>query len=99
MLRVVLSAAARHSISQVLRETFQENVGPARAEVLEAVEGLALLVGQSKHSTDCIISFVEELFHNLSTLSKMLQVLIEIRLFGSRHIKGPLYLAGLFTKM
>ncbi|KAJ4745013.1 P-loop containing nucleoside triphosphate hydrolases superfamily protein [Rhynchospora pubera] len=50
-----------------------ENVDPIQNEVLEAVEGLALLVDQSKFSTDCLVSFVEELFQNFYILSKMLQ--------------------------
>lgn len=58
-------------------------MGPTQAEVLEAVEGLALLVDQSKHSTDGLISFVEESFLNFSSLKKVLQVLMEISLFGS----------------
>ncbi|KAF3341935.1 Kinesin-related protein 4 [Carex littledalei] len=61
------------SSAKSFEETSLENVGPAHTEVLEAIEGLELLVDQSKCSTDGLISFVEELFQNFSTLSKMLQ--------------------------
>jgi hypothetical protein len=53
-------------------------VGPTQAEILDAVEGLALLVDQSKHSADGLISFVPENFQNFSILKKMLRVLTDI---------------------
>ncbi|XP_078150453.1 P-loop containing nucleoside triphosphate hydrolases superfamily protein isoform X2 [Carex rostrata] len=66
-------AQEKVSLAKSFEETSLENVGPIHVEVLEAVQGLELLVGQSKHSTDGLVSFVEELFQNFSTLSKMLQ--------------------------
>jgi hypothetical protein len=59
----------------------QEKVGSTQAEVLDAVEGLALLVDQSKHSADGLISFVPENFQNFSILKKMLQVLTGLSFF------------------
>jgi hypothetical protein len=61
-------------------------VGPTHAEVLDAVEGLALLVDQSKCSTDDLLSFVEEVFQNFSVLAKVLQVLIKISHFGNSEV-------------
>ncbi|KAF3339115.1 centromere-associated protein E [Carex littledalei] len=66
-------AQEKVSMAKSFEENSLENVGPVHAEVLEGVEGLELLVGQSKHSTDGLVSFVEELFQNFSTLSNMLQ--------------------------